>query len=267
MTLKGEVLLDFSVFRHDNKFVTVERVVARGIPCLRFLPRGESGSLPTVVAYHGWHSSKDFLRFQATVLATFGYQVIVPDAPYHGERGPIDYDKPGALEQYFWPAILQSTEESPGLLSCLSQDYDADPTRLAVMGTSMGGFIASGVLCVNPALKCLISINGSCSWVRAEEIFRELGRMPPMEAEAMAALARYDLLQQREQLCLRPLLLLHGDADTSVPIDSQRIFHDAVRSLYDAAPERLRLVEIANLNHHTTLNMISLAVDWLKRWL
>lgn len=263
----GGIVLDYSIFQYDHQFVAVERIVVRGTPCLRFLPRGASGLLPTVLDYHGWHSSKEFLRFQATVLASFGYQVVVPDAPHHGEREAIDYDQPGALEQYFWPTILQSTEESTDLIECLCQHYGADPARLGVLGTSMGGFIASGVLSANPDVKCLVDINGSCAWIETEGIFREWEGNPPLSAESKAELARYDLLAQQERLRLRPLLLLHGGADTAVPIEGQRVFIDSVRPLYAAVPERLRLVEIANLNHHTTLNMISLAVDWLKRWL
>lgn len=55
---------------------------------------------PKVNYYHGWHSSKEYQRFKGTVLAVYGYQVIIADAVYHGERNPIDYNELGAFEMH-----------------------------------------------------------------------------------------------------------------------------------------------------------------------
>ena len=41
---------------------------------------------------------------------------------------------------------------------------------LRVMGHSMGGFTAAGVL-TNPQLKAMVSFNGSCAWLKMEEQF------------------------------------------------------------------------------------------------
>lgn len=70
----------WSIFQYESEFVTIERIEINNIPCLKFKPKGACGILPTIIYYHGWHSSKEFQRFTATTYACYGYQVIVPDA-------------------------------------------------------------------------------------------------------------------------------------------------------------------------------------------
>ena len=70
----------WSIFQYENSFITTTEEEINGVPSLKFKPKGYDGLLPTVIYYHGWHSSKDFKRFEALTIASHGYQVIVPDA-------------------------------------------------------------------------------------------------------------------------------------------------------------------------------------------
>ncbi|MGE5654352.1 MAG: alpha/beta fold hydrolase [Bacillota bacterium] len=251
----------------ENRFVEVQRIEIAAIPCLVIRARGCATPYPTVIYYHGWHSSKEQKRFEASILASHGCQVVVPDALHHGERDPIDHDDPEMLDRYFNQIILQTVTESPHLLAELVDHYGADAERIGVMGSSMGGFAASGVLATNPTVKCLVTFNGACAWIKAEEIFRELEHKPSPPDELVAKLALYDLWSNRDRLVERPILMLHGDSDTQVPIDIQRYFYTEVAPLYAQCPERLQLTEVPRMNHYVSTRMLAEAIEWFSRYL
>ena len=255
-------------FSYDNEFVALEEIFIKEIPCLRFRPKGiQEGRIPTIIYYHGWNSSKSNQRFKGAALASYGYQVIVPDALYHGERNPIDHDGFKMLEEYFWKVILQTVEESEQLIAGIIEDHQADPERIGVIGSSMGGFSAAGVFLKNKSLKCLINFNGSCAWVKAEEIFRRRSKRLPMTSAEIQALSLYDPMLNKENLQLRPILMMHGNRDSSVPINSQRLFYQATSHHYKEHPERLKLVEVQKMDHYITTGMIEEAIIWLKKYL
>jgi dipeptidyl aminopeptidase/acylaminoacyl peptidase len=64
----------------------------------------------------------------------------------------------------------------------------------------------------------------------------------------------------------RPRLLLLGDSDTSVPIDSQRIFYNALNPMC-GNKENIKLIEYPKLNHVVTTNMMEESINWLGRYL
>jgi dienelactone hydrolase len=251
----------------ENEFVAIERIHIGGIPCLKIRPKGSRGQMPTVIFYHGWSSNKEYQRFRGVSLATYGYQLILPDALHHGERNPIQYDDPKMMEEYFWKVVFQNVEESSMLIEGIIENHDGDPHRIGVMGSSMGGFSASGVFVHNPQIKCLINFNGSCAWGKAEEIFRQKGRIPAADPSHLEILAQYDPLQQKEALGGRPILMLHGSEDSSVPIDCQRIFYQEAAPLYKDEPEKLQLQEVPRLNHYITTGMLEEAILWLEKYL
>lgn len=90
----------WSIFTYENSYITITREGINKVPCLKFKPKGYKGLFPTVINYHGWHSSKEFKRFEALVIASHGYQVIVPDAFHHGDRDPIDHDNSQNVDRY-----------------------------------------------------------------------------------------------------------------------------------------------------------------------
>lgn len=257
----------WKTFEPESQLVSLERIVIGDIPCLRYRPKGSKGLLPTVIYYHGWHSSKEYQRFKGTVLAAYGYQVIIPDAMYHGERNPIDHNEPNVFEKYFWDVVFQNTEESQLIIGNIIENYQADPNRIGVMGHSMGGFSASGVFVKNTHLRCMVNLNGSCSWVKAEEIFRRIGNMSPITDERVKLLSQYDPIYNKEKIKNRPILMLHGDRDSSVPIDCQREFFKEMFPLYSENPEKLKLIEIPRMDHYISTGMLEAAIEWFEKYL
>lgn len=253
----------WSIFPYENSYIEATREEINGVPCIKFRPKGFEGLLPTVVNYHGWHSSKDFKRFEAQIIASHGYQVIAPDALHHGDRDAIDHDDPENLDKYLWRIVLQSVEESTKLIEGVISEHQADPARIAVMGTSMGAITAGGVLTANPDIKCLMGFSGAFAWQEAINC----NHLPAAASENKELIEAYDLMSNSNKIKDTAILILHGTEDTSLPIDTQRIFYNRMIPLYAEKPEKLSMVEAANVNHHTTTGMLERAVMWLKEQL
>lgn len=257
--------MEFKSFQQESLFVEKKKVVIDEIPCLIYRPKGKTGPYPTVINYHGWSSNKEFQHFKATILANFGYQVIVPDALYHGERGSLNYSEAGKLENYLHKVLLSSIEESGVLLDYAMRNLEADEHNISVIGHSMGGFTSAGVFLKHPSLKTMVVINGSCAWDKMltsvdqkqrskEELSKELRKLEAMDP--------YDNLAKFHK---RPFLLLHGKADETVPIESQRIFFEKAKSYYGRDQRSIRFYEIPDIPHAVTMHMFEQVISWLGK--
>jgi dienelactone hydrolase len=251
--------VEWSIFKQENAFVTVTEKKAGDISYLRFNPKEYIGVLPTVIYYHGSHSSKDFIRFQAMSIASFGYQVIVPDALYHGERGSNEYNDPDSLEKYIWEIILRSIQESDVLINNAIESNDADPARIGVIGDSMGAITAGGVFVKHSHLKCLAGFNGAFAW---QECIKK--NILPSSELYKDEIKLYDPISNEEKIKERAISIFHGVEDTSVPIEIQRKFVDRMSALYINNRDKLQLIEFSNVNHRVTTNMLENLITWLK---
>ncbi len=246
--------MEWSIFEREHPGVKVEEKQFDEIPYLSFVPKSGQGERPTVIYYHGWHSSKEFKRFEAMLIASFGYRVIVPDALYHGERGIVDYDAPGSIDRYLWEIIFQSVEESERFISHLEEAYGIQAEQVFVMGSSMGAMIAAGVFSKNPRIKGLASVSGLLAWEKA----LKQGAMP--EAGAYAELIQqYDLHRNPERMQKRPVLILHGVEDNALPIELQREFYQAAKGEYS----QVEMVEYDQVGHRFSMNMMQKLMMWL----
>jgi dienelactone hydrolase len=250
-----------------NKILDVSKVELAGIPCLYIKPNFIDGELPTLVFYHGWSSRKENSRFLAEIIAYNGYAVILPDNIDHGERGSLDYDAEGVIQENFWRIILNSVDEFKLIIKDAVVKLAVNPYRLAVGGHSMGGFISSGIFAANPKIKTLICINGGSAWEKAEEIYYEKDGKRLSSGFELDKIRQYDPIMFKDSLYPRPMLLLHGDSDTSVYIDIQKYFYNEMLKVYCDCPEKIKLFEVQRLNHDKTVGMMEEAVRWLDMYL
>lgn len=252
-----------------KEILKISKVELAGIPCLYIKPSFAADEKGTVIYYHGWESNKENNLFLAKILAFHGYNVILPDALHHGERGALVSYNEKALKSYFWNVIFNTVSEYNALIKAAAERLEINLKKIAVMGNSMGGFIASGVFAANQEIKCLINMNGACAWEKAEMIFKEIdreGKGLANEAQ-MEKMRQYDPLAKKDALYPRPMLLLHGDIDTSISIEIERYFYNEVKELYKDEPERLKFVETPRLNHYKTVGMLEETVAWLEKYL
>ncbi|MBB6216568.1 hypothetical protein HNQ80_002670 [Anaerosolibacter carboniphilus] len=253
----------WSIFKHENSFITTTREEINGVPCLKLKPNNSKGLLPTVINYHGWHSNKDFKRFESLVIASHGYQVFVPDALHHGDKDPIDHDDPENLGKYLWKIILQSVKESKKFIEQIINNHEADSTRIGIIGDSMGAITAGGVFVYNLDLKCLVGYIGTFAWQEAIKV----NHLPPINQGNRELIEYYDPMNNEDKIKDRAILMLNGTDDTSLPINSQRGFFNKMLPLYKQNTSKFELVEVANVNHLITTGMLERAVMWFKEHL
>ncbi len=254
----------WSVFQYENSFVTTTREEINGVPCLKFKPKGYKGLLPTVINYHGSHSSKDFKRFEAITIASHGYQVIVPDALYHGDRDSINQAALKDMDKYLWEIILQSVKESKKFIEEIVDNHEADPKRIGIIGDSMGTITAGGIFIDNPNLKCLVGINGTFAW---QEAIKRNHLPAAASQDDKELIEYYDPMRNGDKIKERAVLILHGEEDTTLPIDSQRLFFNKILPLYIKKPENFEFIEASQVNHRISTGMLEKAVMWFKEHL
>ena len=252
----------------ESNFIHEERHKIGEVPVIRLVPKYTEGPLPTVIFYHGWSSSKEIQLMRGMILAGFGYQVILPDSINHGERGLVDYSDPGEVVKYFWPTILKNLEEYSLIRDFAIENFNADGERLGVSGNSMGGFTASGIFTYNPEIKALVVLNGSANWTGANFIFKELvpGKLPDWLKKEEDYISSIDPMNHLDKVIDRPILILHGGADSVVDIKSQKDFYKTASALYSDR-NRIHLIEYNNLNHIVSTNMLEETVKWFKKFI
>lgn len=252
-----------------NEILEVVSIKLGGIPCLYVKLDSNNDNRSTIIYYHGWSSNKENNLFLGKILAFHGYEVIIPDAIHHGEREALGNYGAEELREYFWEVIFNSVNEYKVLMTNAASILGTNKETVAVMGSSMGGFIASGVFASNKGVKCLINMNGACAWEKAENVFREIDKDGKGAASLLQRnqISKYDPLAKKNEIFPRPILMLHGDADTSVSIDIQRYFYNEVKELYKDKKERLKLIETPRLNHYKTVGMMEESIAWLEKYL
>lgn len=241
----------------ETRIMGSEESSNKKLPFTRYRAEKSSGDL-TIVMYHGWGSSADVFEEKAGILSSLGYQVILPELIYHDRRANIgDHFNPQSAQRYFWKTIFRSIDEAPDLLRLLK----CRPNRVVLMGSSMGGFIASGIFSSMKGLAGLIVVNGSGSFSLSESIFREKdGRKELTEGERVE-FSRYNPVE-RPILNDAPQLLMHGDSDSIVSIKGEEDYVKITREKADNAS--LTFKTFPGIDHQFTEPMFHEMVHWLK---
>lgn len=248
-------------------FIETKRITLDNIPCLIVRPISFEGKLPTLFHYHGWGSNKDRHEFLASTIAQYGFQVILPDSNFHGERNPLkEYNSTNILE-YFWMIIKQSVDEFKAIRQQAQAEYDVDPRAIGVSGSSMGGYITSSIFAQNPEIKSLITFNGGSAFLKAKELAKEKMSINLENKVEVEEVKKYDPLTYKDSFYPRAILMLHGDADTWVSIDIQKYFLNEISPLYKEDKDKVQLEIYHNMNHHISIKMVESAVLWLEKHL
>lgn len=247
-----------------SEYIHEEKIYIENIPAILLRPKNMEGPFPTIIFYHGWSSNKVLQRVRGLILATVGFQVLIPDAIYHGERNPIEYNL--ANSKYFWKIILNNLEESNLLIEELIKNYNSDPDNISVMGGSMGGITAAGVFAHNSKIKSSVVINGSCAWKIFNEFLKTQVDLEITEEliELQKNIEELDPYNNLKLLKDRPILMLHGSSDSIVPVNSQRLFLQEIQPLYKDK-NKIKLIEYPGLDHYVTTNMMEESIAWLKK--
>lgn len=208
------------------------------IPSLLTLPPGEQGrkNLPLVAMPHGGPESYDQITFDwmAQYLAQKGYAVLQPN--FRGSRG-FGYEFRNAGRGK-WGKEMQD-DVSDGVAALVEAGY-ADPNRVCIIGSSYGGYSALAGGAFSPTLyRCVISISGvsdlpfmlaekknrygSGHWVVS--YWNKIIGDSKTEREKLKSISPINFVDQFQA----PVLLIHGEDDTVVPIRQSKLMYKALK--------------------------------------
>jgi dipeptidyl aminopeptidase/acylaminoacyl peptidase len=239
------------------------------------LPPGQSNAkgLPLVVLPHGGPQARDVAGFDwwSQSLASRGYAVLQPN--FRGSDGfGQAFVEAGHGE---WGRKMQ-TDLSDGV-TYLAAQGTIDPKRVCIMGASYGGYAAlAGVTLQKDVYRCAVSVAGIgdvsdfLQW-RVNQggskslTIRYWNRFLGIEAYNDPKLAAISPAQLAAKASA-PILLIHGQDDTSVPYGQSVGMSKALQ----AAGKPVEFVTLRGEDHflssaETRLEMLSSAVAFLEK--
>jgi dienelactone hydrolase len=203
---------------------------------------------PGIVIAHGAGSRKENHADFARLAAATGWVALSFDARGHGaSEGEMSS---GAIDDVVRMAQLLAAHEG------------VDPHRVAVRGSSMGGFLAIHAAAKAPEIAGVIAI---CP-AGEEHLRRGLKRgeleMRVADHDALDAwLSEHDVREAVEMIGPRPLILLHAEGDESIPASFSQ-------ELYARKVEPCELILIPGGDHRSVQHDAELqltALRWLER--
>ena len=237
-----------------TKWITYKARDGLEIPAYVTLPPGapaSGGKLPLIVLPHGGPTARDDVGFDwlTQFLATRGYVVI--RSQFRGSWGfGRDFEMAGRGE---WGGKVQ-TDLLDGI-AYLGADGTIDPARVCVVGASFGGYAALAGATLHPeAYRCAASIAGiSDLGMLIGEEMRAYGRdsgglrsLRRMLADAGSAKLRDTSPLQQVAAVRAPILLVHADQDTIVPLEQSQKMADALQG----AGKPMELVVLKGEDHY-----------------
>lgn len=165
----------------------------------------------TIVMLHGSTANREQILPEARVLARAGFGVLVYDSPGQGQsEGRVQC---GASERRALEAAIDWVERRG----------DTDRERLGVFGFSLGGYIALQVAARDARVRAVAVAGAVSDWKRVTGWeYRRWGvvsEWPAMLADRVFG-GPAEELEPRDlvaRIAPRPLLLVQGGADTTVP--------------------------------------------------
>jgi pimeloyl-ACP methyl ester carboxylesterase len=222
--------------------------LSRGLAYALWLPVDSEPPWPGLVVVHGADSRKENHADFARLAAASGWAVLTFDLPGHG-----------ASERAFTAAAV---DDVIAMRALLGSQPGVDNRRVAVRGSSLGGFLAICAAAAGPEIAGAIAICPASEGHLARGLRQgsfEMRIGDPVDLEAW--LAAQDIGDAVERISGRPLMLMHAEGDTEVPSEH-------TEDLYERAGEPRKLVIIPGGAHTTVQHdseLQSAALRWLER--
>jgi dipeptidyl aminopeptidase/acylaminoacyl peptidase len=213
----------------DVSFVTSGRVPLRGW----YVP---SQNRAGIILTHGYADNRMGMLPEARILARAGYGLLLFDWHAHGESGG---------DVVTWGD--QERSDLAAAIAFMAARPDLDPSRLGVVGFSMGGYVVANVAAAEPRLRAIVLAGTTTS---VEDLERDRDFWLPwlfLRVELFEMRRRgIDLAQTRPidfvgAIAPRPRLVIAGSRDRFVPARRTAALFAAARE-----PKELWIVEGAD---------------------
>ena len=220
------------------------------------LPPGSAGKgLPLVVMPHGGPDDRDMLTFdwQAQYFANRGYAVFQPN--FRGSSGYGHKFTEAGLQQ--WGLKMQD-DITDGVKKLIA-DGTVDPKRICIVGGSYGGYAALAGATFTPDLyACAVSFAGVSDLpILLRSDIDEAGkdsktasfwssRIGSLDNDSEVLRATSPARHADQVKC--PILLMHGEGDTTVRIKQSELEYDALKS----AGKDVQFIRFPGEDHYFT---------------
>jgi dipeptidyl aminopeptidase/acylaminoacyl peptidase len=221
------------------------------IPALLTLPVGHAegqGPLPFVVLPHGGPSAHDVAGFDHEVqfLASRGYGVLQPQF-----RGSTGYGLDFLTAGYGQWGLAMQDDVTDGT-RWLVQEKLADPRRIALVGSSYGGYAALMGVAKEPGLyRAAAAFSAVTDLVTfVDDLHRTLYgdlNLPTVQTRASGSLEARSPARLAERI-REPVLLVHGRQDYTVPVLHTELMEQALKK----AGRPVRSLYLADADHYFT---------------
>ncbi len=208
------------------------------MPARLYIPEG-GGKRATVLVLHGIDGPQPVIETFARDLAAEGFVTLAPDFFSLHEFGPE-----GRVDH---PLVLG---DLAGALAFLKQRREVDPTRIGVVGFSFGGRLSVLAAALHPEIRAAINYYGVAS-------YQELGNR-----EVGGRALRSVPLTERVSAIRAAVLIQHGEADQTNPVEQGRLLHAALtragkRSLLYTYPGADHVFNFPGSRHHAEAARLS----------
>ncbi|MCA9172914.1 MAG: prolyl oligopeptidase family serine peptidase [Planctomycetales bacterium] len=207
---------------------------------------------------------KPYFRQCGNRLAEQGWVCVSLDLPAHGKQvgsGPAGLSGWRTRVERGENIVAHSNARLKQLLDHLVRTGVTDPERIAVCGTSRGGFLALHFAAHEPRVRCVAAFAPVVDLAALSE-FRGVEEQPLVKQLSVASSAH--------QLVDRAVWMVIGDRDERVGTDHSIALARAVSAAAREAdrPSRLELHLLSEPRGHTTpAGSAELAADWMQRQL
>jgi dienelactone hydrolase len=154
---------------------------AIGMDC--FLPRGNGQRFPAVIGLHGSGGGHSSMAEPASLLAAQGFAVYV--LHYFDRTGTEEIDRTVIFRHF--PVWMKTLWDS---VSFVARQPQVDADRIALLGFSLGAYLSLSGAAIDPRIRAVVDFFGGL----------------PKEMKVFM-----------KRLC--PVLILHGEADRTVPVE------------------------------------------------
>jgi len=210
-------------------------------PAILLLPHAQ-GPIPAVLLLHGFRSQKELMADTiGEALLRHGIAALSLDLPLHGARSESPGDLKGGDSMRLLGTWRDAIGEARFALDFLASHDAVDRQRMAIVGYSLGSFLANIVAAASPMVRAMVLAASG-----------DLPEGLPFESLVRAVV---DPLRAVRSVRGRPLLMVNGRFDRSVkPSQAERLF---------AAAHEPKTMRWYGGGHWPPVREIEYAAEWL----